>query len=207
MRDFTQSMLRFSWAMSLFGVQQVANLLAPSKAAKAFEDVAQAAEAELGNLLKGTFRAGDALQRGFVDRALGSTPGPQAPPSIEEVRAQVLRMLDTLPVGMPLAAIVLFKVGPAKERRFQQEADVLTAATRKLPGCNVFAFHKTVVPASTTEPVEYLIYEDWETRELFHTQWTSQHLKHFQSFIGDLVLAAPDLRFYSGWREYRGRVV
>lgn len=133
----------------------------------------------------------------------GASPAP--PPSIQEVRAQVLRMLDTLPPGIPLAAIVLFKVDPAKESQFKQEADRLTAATRRLPGCNVFAFHKATPPGASGEPIEYLIYEDWETRELFHTQWTSDHLQHFQSVVGDLVLAAPDLRFYNGWREYRGR--
>lgn len=133
----------------------------------------------------------------------GASPAP--PPSIQEVRAQVLRMLDTLPPGIPLAAIVLFKVDPAKESRFKQEADALTAATRRLPGCNVFAFHKATPPGASGEPIEYLIYEDWETRELFHAQWTSDHLQHFQSVVGDLVLAAPDLRFYNGWREYRGR--
>lgn len=127
------------------------------------------------------------------------------PPSIQEVRIQVLQMLETLQPGIPIAAIVLFKVDPSKESRFKQEADALTAATRRLPGCNVFAFHKATPPGPAGEPIEYLIYEDWETRELFHTQWTSDHLQHFQSVVGDLVLAAPDLRFYNGWREYRGR--
>lgn len=124
---------------------------------------------------------------------------------IDQMRAGVLRMLDTLEPGIPLAAIVLFKVDPAKEGRFLEEADTLTRETRRLPGCNVFAFHKAAQPASGTEPIEYLIYEDWETRELFHTQWTSDHLRNFQYVVGDFVLAAPDLRFYYGWREYRGR--
>lgn len=140
----------------------------------------------------------------------GSGPGTTTaaappPPSIQQVRADVLRMLDTLPPGIPIAAIVLFKVDPAKEARFRQEADALTAATRRLPGCNVFAFHKATPGGPAGEPIEYLIYEDWETRELFHTQWTSDHLQHFQSVVGDLVLAPPDLRFYNGWHEYRGR--
>ncbi|HEX4963478.1 MAG TPA: haloalkane dehalogenase [Thermoanaerobaculia bacterium] len=122
-----------------------------------------------------------------------------------DLRSRVLRMLDTLEPGIPLAAIVIFKVDRAKERRFLEEADALTRATRRLPGCNVFAFHKAAQSGATTEPIEYLIYEDWETRELFHTQWTSDHIKRFQDVVGDLVTAAPDLRFYYGWREYRGR--
>ncbi|HEV2845402.1 MAG TPA: haloalkane dehalogenase [Thermoanaerobaculia bacterium] len=124
---------------------------------------------------------------------------------IDQMRAGVLRMLDTLEPGIPLAAIVLFKVDPAKERRFLEEAGTLTRETRRLPGCNVFAFHKATQEESATEPIEYLIYEDWETRELFHAQWTSDHLRNFQYVVGDFVLAAPDLRFYHGWREYRGR--
>lgn len=124
---------------------------------------------------------------------------------IDTMRAGVLRMLDTLEPGIPLAAIVLFKVDRAKEQRFLEEADTLTRETRRLPGCNVFAFHKATQAESATEPIEYLIYEDWETRELFHTQWTSDHLRNFQYAVGDFVLAAPDLRFYYGWREYRGR--
>ena len=122
---------------------------------------------------------------------------------IDELRAGVLRMLDTLEPGIPLAGTVLFKVDRAKERRFLEEADALTRATRRLPGCNVFAFHKATQSGSATEPSEYLIYEDWQTRELFHTQWTSDHLKRFQAVVGDLVLAQPDLRFYYGWRDDR----
>ena len=114
-------------------------------------------------------------------------------------------MLDTLEPGIALAAIVIFKVDPAKERQFLDEADALTRATRRLPGCNVFAFHKAAQQGSAAEPIEYLIYEDWQTRELFHTQWTSDHIKRFQDAVGDLVLAAPDLRFYYGWREYRSQ--
>ena len=43
-RDLTKSAFSFSWAMSLFGVQQIANLLSPAKAARAFDLVASAAK-------------------------------------------------------------------------------------------------------------------------------------------------------------------
>ncbi len=125
----------------------------------------------------------------------------QQPPSIDQLRAQVSQMLDSLPAQVPISAIVLFKVNPEKEAAFLQNADALTEATRKLPGCNVFSFHKEVKPG--TGGIEYLIYEDWETRELFRTQWESQHLQRFQHSVGDSIVAPPDLRFYFGWREYR----
>ncbi|MGH8070044.1 MAG: hypothetical protein ACRERE_33330 [Candidatus Entotheonellia bacterium] len=70
MRELTKSMFSFSWAMSLFGLQQIVNLSAPSGAAKAFDNVTAATEEVLGDLLKATFRAGDSLQRGVVDLTL-----------------------------------------------------------------------------------------------------------------------------------------
>lgn len=73
-RDLTKSMLSFSWAMSLFGVEQVVNTLTPQspsqpthKATAAFNAVTQAAEAQLDGVLRGTFKAGDQLQKGVVD--------------------------------------------------------------------------------------------------------------------------------------------
>jgi haloalkane dehalogenase len=124
---------------------------------------------------------------------------------IEAMRVQVAQMLDSLDQQMPIAAIVIFKVTSEREPEFMVEADRLTAATRRLPGCNVFAFHKLAASSSGgREPVEYLIYEDWETTHLFQAQWHSEHLQNFQSLVGDFVAAPPDLRFYVGWREYRG---
>lgn len=75
MREFTKSILSFSWAMSLFGVQQTTNLLSPTKAAKAFDSVCETTEGQLTDALKTTFRAGDRLQRTAVDLALGMFTG------------------------------------------------------------------------------------------------------------------------------------
>jgi hypothetical protein len=77
-RDLTKSMLSFSWAMSLFGVEQLAHILIPQspsqpthRATTAFNAVTQATEEQLGGVLKGAFKAGDQLQRGMVDVMLG----------------------------------------------------------------------------------------------------------------------------------------
>ena len=67
MRDLTKSVASYTWAMSLFGVAQVANLLKPSQATKAFDHVTQATEDELGDVLKATFTVGDNLQRKLID--------------------------------------------------------------------------------------------------------------------------------------------
>jgi len=73
-RDLTKSTLSFSWAMSLFGVEQLTNMLIPQRpsqpthrATAAFNTVTQAAEEQLSGVLKGVFNAGDQLQRGMVD--------------------------------------------------------------------------------------------------------------------------------------------
>ncbi len=75
MREFTKSIFSFSWAMSLFGVQQTTNLLSPAKAAKAFDAVTEATEGQFTDVLKASFDAGDKLQRNAVDLTLGMFSG------------------------------------------------------------------------------------------------------------------------------------
>ena len=75
MREFTKSIFSFSWAMSLFGLQQTTNLMSPEKAAKAFNSVTGATEGQLTDALKTTFNAGDKLQRNAVYMTLGMMSG------------------------------------------------------------------------------------------------------------------------------------
>lgn len=75
MREFTKSIFSFSWAMSLFGVQQTTNLLSPAKAAEAFDSVTEATRAQFTDVLKTTFNAGDKLQRSALDMTLGMFTG------------------------------------------------------------------------------------------------------------------------------------
>jgi hypothetical protein len=79
MRELTKSLLSFSWSMSLFGVQQMGNLLARpdpnrprSKVAEAFDSVTRVTEEQLGDILKESFKGGDKFQRALVDLMLGS---------------------------------------------------------------------------------------------------------------------------------------
>jgi hypothetical protein len=75
MREFTKSIFGFSWAMSLFGVQQTTNLLSPDKAARAFDAVTEVTKGQLTDVLQTTFCAGDKLQRSAVDATLGILTG------------------------------------------------------------------------------------------------------------------------------------
>lgn len=71
MRELTKSLFSFSWAMSLFGVQQMVNLTKPDKAAQAFDAVTDAAVAGFEGVTKAAFQTGDRLQQQMVDLTLG----------------------------------------------------------------------------------------------------------------------------------------
>ncbi|MEK6279444.1 MAG: hypothetical protein AABN95_03745 [Acidobacteriota bacterium] len=71
MREFTKSMMSYTWAMSVFGVQQMFNVFRPAKAAQSFDSVTKVTEEELGGALKATFHAGDNIQKGLVDVTFG----------------------------------------------------------------------------------------------------------------------------------------
>lgn len=75
MRELTKSIFSFSWAMSLFGIQQTTNLMTPEKAARAFASVTEAAEGQFCEALKATFNAGDKMQRSAVEMTLGMFTG------------------------------------------------------------------------------------------------------------------------------------
>ena len=126
---------------------------------------------------------------------------------IDNLRAQVSRMLDGLDQEMPIAATVLFNVNRAKEETFVRNNEVLAEATLKLPGVNVYAYHKRrqAEGESRRADPEYFIYEDWESVRQFRRQWDSDHLKKFQYSVLDFIVGPPDLRWYYGWSDAPAR--
>jgi len=73
MRELTKSMMSCTWAMSVFGMQQLTNLFTRRESkgfcdsADSFNRVTSATVDQLGGALKATFRAGDQFQRGLMD--------------------------------------------------------------------------------------------------------------------------------------------
>ena len=74
MRELAKSAARYTWAMSIFGVQQAANVLTLSncrqttcKANAAFYWVTQAAENEFDDLVFAAYQVGDEMQRGWTE--------------------------------------------------------------------------------------------------------------------------------------------
>src|SRR5262244_848627 len=78
MREFTKSALSFSWAMSMFGAQQMLNIFRPAKAARSFEQITSATEAELEQSLQRIFKTGDDLQKRMTDVLFGVLPSGQS---------------------------------------------------------------------------------------------------------------------------------
>jgi hypothetical protein len=70
MRELTKAASRFSLAMSLFGVQQMTNLLT-GRASRAFNTVTDSTREQLGDALDQLYRAGDQWQGAMVDMMFG----------------------------------------------------------------------------------------------------------------------------------------
>jgi len=78
MRDLTKNLFSFSWALSLFGARQLADLINPQEtlkgapeAAKAFDSVTGAVVDQLDKNLRQAFDVGDKLQGEIVDLVFG----------------------------------------------------------------------------------------------------------------------------------------
>ena len=74
MRELAKSAASYTWAMSVFGVQQAANVLALSnfrqawdKANAAFYSVNQSAQIQFGDIIFAAYEVGDEVQRGLTD--------------------------------------------------------------------------------------------------------------------------------------------
>ena len=74
MRDLTKSFSSLSWAMTLFGLQQLTNMMrsdgtaaTSSRAADAFDAVTRSTQSLFGDTLGQAFEAGDKMQRSMVD--------------------------------------------------------------------------------------------------------------------------------------------
>src|SRR5713226_4538864 len=79
MRELLSSILRFSWAMSLFGVRQMARALTPGNGSLAggFDTVAAAAATEMDGSVRALYEAGAQFQSGVVNGlSSGSPPAP-----------------------------------------------------------------------------------------------------------------------------------
>jgi hypothetical protein len=80
MRNLAKSVLTFPWAVSMFGVQQISNLMSsPSTRSvadltAALDDVTHATERHLAGWAEQTYAVGSAVQRGLIDTMMLKPP-------------------------------------------------------------------------------------------------------------------------------------
>lgn len=74
MREFTKSMMSFSWAMTVFGTQQMLDIVRSQGRAEnlhevteAFDSVTHTAEGEMSDMMKTMFNAGNNMQKSMVN--------------------------------------------------------------------------------------------------------------------------------------------
>lgn len=105
-RDTTKSMIRFTWAMSVLGMQQVANTIALDRE-KSTEDVDIATHAiasKLGQLPLSVFLLGDSVQREVTRIAFSLLEESNWNPNSKAVRALIEQTEETLRNLNPLQA-------------------------------------------------------------------------------------------------------
>jgi hypothetical protein len=143
-RDLTKSALTLPWAISMFGVQQVANLMASRSstdrvagAAKAFDVVADATAQHLDGWRRQTYQVGNAVQRTLIDLLTLHAP--------EVDSSALMRMAAELqsgpmfqafvkyglpPVGWLDSLLVSRKDAPAVAQEFANKLYVITLVTQ-----------------------------------------------------------------------------
>ena len=91
MMELSRSMIRFSWAMAMFGAQQAANVATLSgigksspKAAEAFDAVANSIEEQFGGIFRGAYKTGNAFTKGAMDTMLGQSSDSEDSDETEE---------------------------------------------------------------------------------------------------------------------------
>ncbi len=109
MREFTKSMMRFTWSMTVFGTKQMFDLIRSQgrgeklrETTDAFDQVTHAAESEMEDVTKSVFQFGDSIQKNMVDIMFGMNPFKNSgPDNMEGMVTNMCRQsADTMRKGM-----------------------------------------------------------------------------------------------------------
>jgi len=199
MRELTKSVLTLPWAISMFGVQQIANLAAPPStgrmagAAKAFDAVSDATSQQLDGWLKQTYNVGNGVQRTIVDLLM------LRPPEFDS--SALMRMAAEMQSGPMFQAVVKYgmppvgwldsflvarKDAPAVVQEFENKLHIITLVTQVHSQLGLHGDH--------VEPVPVLV-EKASVLETFPRLWAVEGLGNY---IGDHALAAAGSTPVSG---------
>ncbi|HEY1911747.1 MAG TPA: hypothetical protein VGG73_12550 [Vicinamibacterales bacterium] len=110
MRELVKSSMTLPWAISMFGAQQVSNLMAPPSAERlagataALDSVSNVAEQQLDGWLKQAYKLGTGFQRALVDLMMGRAP--------EFDQSMLMHMAAEMQDGPVFGAVVKYGLPP-----------------------------------------------------------------------------------------------
>ena len=143
-RDLTKSVISLPWAISMFGVQQVANLVSPppsrdsvSGTAAAFDAVSGATERQLDGWVKQTYKVGTGVQNAVVDLMMLRAPQVDSSALMRmaaEMQSGTLFQL-LIKYGMPPVAwldsfLVPRRDSAAVQQEFANKLDIIQLVTQ-----------------------------------------------------------------------------
>ena len=115
MREVAKSMLGFSWAVSLFGAQQISKILSPSPTQPAeatvaeVEEVSRAVQSHLFGATAMQFRAGDQWTRNLVDVLFDAASGQSLDPRRMMDSLDPRKMMDVDPRKWAETSVTMFQ--------------------------------------------------------------------------------------------------
>jgi hypothetical protein len=202
-RELAKSTLTLPWAMSMFGVQQVARLVAaPPSAdrmagtAKALDAVSDATASQLDGWLKQTYQVGDRAQRAVVDLMMMRTP--------EFDSSALMRMAAEMQSGAMFQAIVKYamppvgwvdsflvarKDAPAVSQEFANKLHIITLVTQVHSQLGLHDDNHTSLPNLVAKAADM---------ETFPRLWAIEGLGNY---VGDQALA------HAGGRPVTGLLI
>ena len=176
-RELTKSALTLPWAISMFGLQQVANLVAPASsehagttaAAAAFDAVSDATARQLDGWVKETYRIGNGIQHAFVDLLTLRAPDVDT--------SAVMRVASEMQSGPLFQALMKYGMPPvawvdsllvprrdsgAVQQEFANKLEIIQLVTQ--------VHGQLGLDAASTEPLAALV-ERAATLETFPRLW------------------------------------
>ena len=113
MREVAKSMLGFSWAVSLFGAQQISKILSPSQPTEAtaaeVDEVSRAVQSHLFGATAMQFRAGDQWTRNLVDVVFDAASGQSLDPRRIVESLDPRRIMDVDPRKWAETSMTMFQ--------------------------------------------------------------------------------------------------
>ena len=138
----------------------------------------------------------------FADCLVGVSRGVEhsdlSVPRPSDVRDQDLaHPWDDLPTDLlPLARTTSFRVERRKESKFVEQCVFLMVTMVQIPAVTEFTFHRA--RDSGPEWVEYLIYENWQTGDQFHSERAQRERRTFDDAVRGFLIGRATEKLYWG---------